>query len=65
MANDILRKYPEQFDRLVSTLCEQLKWYDEVDSKGAIIWILGEYAEKIDSVEDMLEYFVEEENIKV
>ncbi len=65
MANDILRKYPEQFDRLIQTLCEQLRRYDETDSKGAIIWILGEYAEKIDQVEDMLSYFVDEEHIKV
>lgn len=45
-----------------------MKRYDENDSKAAFIWILGEYAEKIEGVEDMLNFYNEtlaEESIKV
>lgn len=36
-----------------------MKRIDEPQSKSAFIWILGEYAEKIDQVEDMLQYFID------
>lgn len=36
-----------------------MKHIAEPESKSAFIWILGEFAEKIESVEDMLQYFVD------
>ena len=60
VCNDIFRKYPNKFDALIRDLCKQIKRINEPSSKSAMIWILGEYAEKIDSVEDMIEYFSED-----
>lgn len=57
VASDIFRKYPAKFDSLIRELCSQIKRVDENDSKASMIWILGEYAEKIEQVEDMLDYF--------
>ena len=53
---------------LIKDLCSQIKRIDEPESKAAMIWILGEYADKIDKVEKMLEHFTEQfndESVKV
>jgi len=62
VCHDIFRKYPAQFSSLIWGLCSQMKRIYEPTAKASMIWILGEYAEKIDSVEDMLEYFTENIN---
>lgn len=48
ISSDIFRKYPGKYEILIKDLCLQLKRIDEPDAKGAMIWILGEYADKID-----------------
>jgi AP-2 complex subunit beta-1 len=47
VAKDILRKFPGKYTALVKTLCQKIDCFYEPESKAAIIWILGEYAEKI------------------
>ena len=59
VASKIFRKYPKKFEGLIKDICTHMKRIDEPESKSAFIWILGEFAEKIDNVEDMLQYFVE------
>jgi hypothetical protein len=59
VASKIFRKYPRKFEGLIKDICAQMKRIDEPESKAAFIWILGEFAEKIDSVENMLQYFVD------
>ena len=56
---DIFRKYPNKYESIISTLCENLDSLDEPDAKAAMIWILGEYADRIDNASDLLESFVE------
>ncbi|XP_065176456.1 AP-1 complex subunit beta-1-like [Sycon ciliatum] len=56
---DIFRKYPNKYESIISTLCENLHSLDEPDARASMIWILGEYAERIDNASELLESFVE------
>jgi AP-1 complex subunit beta-1 len=40
-------------------LCTKLDDYNEPESKASIIWIIGEYAEKINEAEAIIERFTE------
>ncbi|KAJ4325540.1 beta-adaptin [Fusarium piperis] len=55
---DILRKYPG-YEGVIPTLCEHIDELDEPDARGSLIWIVGEYAEKINNADEILESFVE------
>lgn len=56
---DIFRKYPNQFESIIATLCENLDTLDEPEAKASMIWIIGEYAERIDNADEILERFLE------
>lgn len=55
---DILRKYPG-YEGVIPTLCKYIDELDEPDARGALIWIVGEYAEKISNADEILESFVD------
>lgn len=56
--SDILRKYPGQFESVISKVCniEQLK---DSHAKAALIWILGEYNNLIENVDIILDPFLD------
>lgn len=56
---DIFRKYPRRYEAIISALCENLDSLDEPEAKASMIWILGEYAEKIEDSDQLLESFLE------
>ena len=56
---DIFRKYPNRYESVIGTLCENLEDLDEPEAKAAMVWIIGEYAERIDNADDLLESFLE------
>merc|ERR1719253_63499 len=56
---DIFRKYPGKYEVMISDLCENLDSLDEPEAKAAMIWIIGEYAERIDNSAELLESFLE------
>ncbi|KAI8978920.1 adaptin N terminal region-domain-containing protein [Pilobolus umbonatus] len=65
---DIFRKYPHKYEGIIPTLCENLEALDEPEAKGSLIWIIGEYAERIDNADDLINIFLEnfkEENPQV
>ncbi|KAL3097457.1 hypothetical protein niasHS_003905 [Heterodera schachtii] len=65
---DIFRKYPNRYEGIISTLCENLDTLDEPEARASMIWIIGEYAERIDNADELLESFVEgfhDENTQV
>ncbi|KRY13365.1 AP-2 complex subunit beta [Trichinella patagoniensis] len=65
---DIFRKYPNKYESIISTLCENLDTLDEPEAKASMIWIIGEYAERIDNADELLESFLEgfaDENTQV
>lgn len=61
---DLVRKYPDQFQRTAGAVERCLKIVTEPEGKCAILWILGEYGNQIDDapylLEPMIENFVEE-----
>jgi AP-1 complex subunit beta-1 len=56
---DIFRKYPNRYESIIATLCENLDTLDEPEAKGSMIWIIGEYAERIDNAGELLETFLD------
>lgn len=55
---DIFRKYPG-YEGIIPTLCQCIDELDEPNARSALIWIVGEYAEKISNAGDILAGFVE------
>merc|ERR1712142_1191399 len=56
---DIFRKYPNKYESIIATLCENLDTLDEPEARASMIWIIGEYAERIDNADDLLESFLD------
>ncbi|CAM9617009.1 unnamed protein product, partial [Choristocarpus tenellus] len=56
---DVFRKYPNRYESIISALCENLDTLDEPEAKASIIWIIGEYAERIDNADEQLDHFLE------
>ncbi|KAI8853732.1 adaptin N terminal region-domain-containing protein [Chytridium lagenaria] len=47
---DIFRKYPNRYEGIIRHFPE---------AKSSLIWIIGEYAERIENADELLEFFVE------
>jgi len=65
---DIFRKYPNKYESIIATLCENLDTLDEPEARASMIWIIGEYAERIDNADELLESFLDnfhDENAQV
>jgi hypothetical protein len=65
---DIFRKYPNRYENIISTLCENLDSLDEPEARASMIWIIGEYAERIDNADELLHSFLDgfqDENTQV
>jgi vesicle coat complex subunit len=56
---DIFRKYPNRYESIISTLCENLDSLDEPEAKASMIWIIGHYADRIENANDLLASFLE------
>lgn len=56
---DIFRKYPNRYENIISTLCENLDSLDEPEARASMIWIIGEYAERIDNADELLQSFLD------
>jgi vesicle coat complex subunit len=49
----------DRYESIIGTLCENLDTLDEPEAKASIIWIIGEYAERIDNADEQLDHFLE------
>ncbi|KAI0255583.1 clathrin binding protein [Lactifluus subvellereus] len=56
---DIFRRYPSTYEGVIPTLCANLEELDEPEAKASLIWIIGEYANKIDNADELLGTFVD------
>lgn len=56
---DIFRKYPNRYEKIIGQLCENLDTLDEPEAKASMIWIIGEYASRIEGADELLEVFVD------
>jgi AP-1 complex subunit beta-1 len=55
---DIFRRYPNRYESIIGVLCQSLESLDEPEAKASMIWIIGEYAERIDNAAELLETFM-------
>src|SRR5271156_5882842 len=55
---NIFRKYPNQYESIISTVIQQIDELDEPEAKAAIIWIIGQYADRIDNADQLLQDFL-------
>lgn len=56
---DIFRRYPNRYEGVIVNLCENLDSLDEPEAKSAMIWIIGEYAERIEDAAERLESWID------
>ncbi|CAG8806538.1 30772_t:CDS:2, partial [Racocetra persica] len=54
---DIFRKYPHKYEGIIPTLCQNLDALDEPEAKASLIWIIGEYAERIENADELIVTF--------
>ncbi|KAG6129252.1 hypothetical protein E4U38_005226 [Claviceps purpurea] len=65
---NIFRKYPNQYESIIGTLCEHLDSLDEPEAKAAMVWVIGQYADRIENSDALLEDFLysfQEEPVEV
>lgn len=55
---NIFRRYPNRYEQVISVLCEHLDSLDEPEAKAAMIWIIGNYADRIENADELLENFL-------
>lgn len=55
---NIFRKYPNRYESIISILCDNLDSLDEPEAKAAMIWVIGEYADRIDNSDVLLDDFL-------
>ena len=56
---NIFRKYPNQYESIIGTLCEHLDSLDEPEAKAAMVWVIGQYASRIENSDVLLEDFLD------
>jgi AP-2 complex subunit beta-1 len=52
---DIFRRYPGQYEGIIPALCENLDILDEPESKASMIWIVGQFANRIDNADELMD----------
>ncbi|KAG8932922.1 hypothetical protein FRC03_000058 [Tulasnella sp. 419] len=52
---DIFRRYPNQYESVIPTLCANMDDLTEPEAKAAMVWIAGQYADRIDNSIELLE----------
>lgn len=65
---DVFRRYPGNYEGIIPTLCENLDSLDEPESKAAMIWIIGQFTNRIENAEELLDdllYTFLEESVEV
>ena len=56
---DIFRRYPNTFEGAMAIVNENIRVLDDSEAKAALIWIIGEYADRIDGAEIQLTRFLD------
>ncbi|CAG8647231.1 14184_t:CDS:10 [Funneliformis caledonium] len=56
---DIFRKYPNKYEGIIPALCQNLDALDEPEAKASLIWIIGEYAERIENADELIVTFLD------
>jgi vesicle coat complex subunit len=48
-----------KYEGIIPTLCENLETLDEPEARASLVWIIGEYADRIENSQELLAFFVE------
>ena len=56
---DIFRRYPNTFEGAMAIINENLRTLDDPEAKAALIWIIGEYSDRIEGAESQLIKFID------
>ena len=52
-------RYPNRYESIIATLCENLVQLVEPEARASMIWIIGEYAERIENADELLDTFID------
>ncbi|KAH9441314.1 hypothetical protein Pst134EB_029975 [Puccinia striiformis f. sp. tritici] len=55
---DISRKYPNQYEGIIGSLCQNLDALNSPKAKALMIWIISQYADRIKNSDELPEDFV-------
>lgn len=55
VVKDIFRRYPGSYEGVIPKLCEHLDVLEEPEAKASMVWILGQFADKIDNADELLD----------
>ena len=55
VVKDVFRRYPGKYEGIIPTLCQHLDALDEPESKAAMVWIVGQYADRIDNADELMD----------
>ena len=58
VTKDVFRRYPGQYEGIIPKLCENLDLLDEPEAKAAMIWIIGQFADRIDNADELMDDLV-------
>jgi vesicle coat complex subunit len=56
---DVFRKYPNQYESIIGILCENLESLEVPEAKASLIWVIGQYADRIENAHELLGQFLE------
>ena len=48
-----------RYESIIANLCDNLDSLDEPEARASMIWIIGEYAERIDNADELLQSFLD------
>ncbi|KAH9989055.1 armadillo-type protein [Russula compacta] len=52
---DIFRRYPGKYEGIILKLCENLDVLDEPEAKASMVWIIGQFANRIDNADELMD----------
>lgn len=55
---NIFRKYPNQYESIISHVISNIDDLDEPEAKAAVIWIIGQYADRIENSDGLLQDYL-------
>lgn len=55
---NIFRKYPNRYEGVIGTVISNIDELDEPEAKAAVIWIIGQYADRIENSDGFLQDYL-------
>ncbi|KAL1976904.1 hypothetical protein VTN31DRAFT_3186 [Thermomyces dupontii] len=55
---NIFRKYPNQYEGIIGAVIQNIDELDEPEAKAAVIWIIGQYADRIENSDTLLQDYL-------